>query len=220
VRHPPPSELPTTDIPPAPPRPAAEDAPTPSRSHREDPLRRAALIGAAAGVPLLVALIVLVNVVGGRSGGKSGPVAEISGTTAAPSGELPVLSVPTPPVTAEATRSCPALLQALPTRLVDEPARRVRSVSPYVRAWGDPAVVLVCGVQRPARFTVGAALIQIDGVQWFVDTSDPNTVVWTAVDRPVYVQVRVPASTDSASVTELTAPLSRTLPARKPSPGS
>jgi hypothetical protein len=57
-------------------------------------------------------------------------------------------------------------------------------------------------------------------VQWFVDTSDPNTVVWTAVDRPVYVQVRVPASTDSASVTELTAPLSRTLPARKPSPGS
>jgi Protein of unknown function (DUF3515) len=163
---------------------------------------------------------VLVNVVGGRSGGSSGPVAEISGTTAAPSAALPVLPVQTPPVTAEATRSCPGLVQALPSRLVGEPARRVRSASPYVRAWGDPAVVLVCGVQRPAKFTVGASLIQIDQVQWFVDTSDPSTVVWTAVDRPVYVQVRVPASTDSASVTELTAPISRVLPQREPSPGS
>ena len=63
-------------------------------------------------------------------------------------------------------------------------------------------------------------LIQIDGVQWFVDTSDPKTVVWTAVDRPVYVQVRVPSSTDSASVTELTSHITATLPQQAPAPGS
>jgi hypothetical protein len=182
-------------------------------------VRRAALIGTAVGVPLLVALIVLVNVIGGRSGGNSGPVAEVSGPTA-PASDLPVLDVPTPPVSADADRSCPQLVQAVPSLLVGEPARRVRSASPYVRAWGDPAVVLICGVDRPAKFVVGAALIQIDQVQWFVDTSDPNTVVWTAVDRPVYVQVRVPASTDSASVTELTGTISKVLPARKPTPGS
>jgi Protein of unknown function (DUF3515) len=161
---------------------------------------------------------VLVNVLGGRSSGNSGPVAEVSGTTAPATG-LPVLSVPTPPVTADADRFCPHLVQTVPTRLVGEPARKVRSASPYVRAWGDPAVVLICGVERPARFVVGAALIQIDQVQWFVDTSDPKTVVWTAVDRPVYVQVRVPASTDSASVTELTGTISTVLPARRPTPG-
>jgi hypothetical protein len=182
-------------------------------------VRRAALIGTAVGVPLLVALIVLVNVVGGRSDGNSGPVAEVSGTTA-PATDLPVLSVPTPPLTADADTSCPRLVQAVPARLVDEPARKVRSASPYVRAWGDPAVVLVCGVPRPAKFVIGASLIQIDQVQWFVDTSDPDTVVWTAVDRPVYVQVRVPASTDSASVTELTGTISKVLPAVKPTPGS
>jgi hypothetical protein len=81
-------------------------------------------------------------------------------------------------------------------------------------------VVLVCGVDRPAKFVVTAGLIQIDGVQWFVDTGDPKTVVWTAVDRPVYVQVRVPASTDSASVTEISDQLAKVLPAQPPQPGS
>jgi hypothetical protein len=182
-------------------------------------VRRAALLGTAVGVPLLVALIVLVNVLGGRSGGHPGPVAEVSGTTAPATG-LPVLHVPTPPVSADAGRFCPRLVRAAPARLVGEPARTVRSASPYVRAWGDPAVVLVCGVDRPAAFVVGASLIQIDQVQWFVDTSDPDTVVWTAVDRPVYVQVRVPSSTDSASVTELTGTVSTVLPPRDPTPGS
>jgi hypothetical protein len=163
---------------------------------------------------------VLVNVLGGRSGGNDGPAAEISGTTAPPGRNLPVVDVRTPPVSAAAAKSCPQLVQALPARLVGEPARKVRSASPYVRAWGDPAVVLICGAERPAKFVVGASLIQIDQVQWFVDTSDPDTVVWTAVDRPVYVQVRVPASTDSASVTELTGTISKVLPAVKPTPGS
>jgi hypothetical protein len=129
------------------------------------------------------------------------------------------VTVQTAAPTGEADVACPVFVDSLPGRLVDETPRRVKSTSPYVRAWGDPAVVLVCGVDRPAGFTVGAGLIQIDDVLWFVDTSDPKTVVWTAVDRPVYVQVRVPASTDSASVTELTSHITATLPAQTPQPG-
>ena len=169
-------------------------------------------------MPVVVALLVVVNVVG-RPSGRSGGVADVSGTTSAARDKLPVLSVLTAPPSAEAGSACPALVDSLPGELVGETDRRVRSTSPYVRAWGNPAVVLVCGVDRPARFAVGAALIQIDGVQWFVDTSDPKTVVWTAVDRPVYVQVRVPASTDSAAVTELTAHITKALPAQEPQPG-
>jgi hypothetical protein len=169
-------------------------------------------------VPVIVALVVLVNVVG-RPSGRPGPVADVSGSTSSGRDKLPALTVPTAPPSAAADSACPALVDSLPGELVGETDRRVRSTSPYVRAWGNPAVVLVCGVDRPTRFTVGAALIQIDGVQWFVDTSDPKTVVWTAVDRPVYVQVQVPASTDSAAVTELTAHLTKTLPAQAPQPG-
>ena len=78
--------------------------------------------------------------------------------------------------------------------------------------------MLVCGVDRPEGFTVGAGLIQINGVQWYVDTGDPEVTVWTAVDRPVFVEVQVPASSDSAGVTELTVPIAEHLEQRDPQP--
>jgi hypothetical protein len=66
---------------------------------------------------------------------------------------------------------------------------------------------------------VGASAIQINGVQWYVDTADPETTVWTTVDRPVYVEVALPASVDSAPVTALTTGLAQALPFQEPVPG-
>jgi hypothetical protein len=43
--------------------------------------------------------------------------------------------------------------------------------------------------------------------------------VWTTVDRPVYVQVSLPSSVDSAPVTALTPQIAATLPYREPTPG-
>jgi hypothetical protein len=100
-----------------------------------------------------------------------------------------------------------------------EPSRRVQSDSPYAYAWGDPAIVLVCGVDRPEGYVTGAAAIQINGVQWYVDTSDADSTVWTTVDRPVYVQISLPPSVDSAPVTALTPQIAQTLPYREPTPG-
>jgi hypothetical protein len=42
--------------------------------------------------------------------------------------------------------------------------------------------------------------------------------VWTAVDRPVHVQVQVPATSDSAGVTELTVPIAQNLEQQDPAP--
>ena len=196
-----------TDRPPAPP---------------EDPLRRIALLTFAVLVPLVVAVVVLVNVLGGRAGapdhsGHGGP-ADIGG--GAPSGraDLPVLPVEVPPVTPEADASCPAVMSGLPLDLQAEPSRKVQSDSPFAYAWGEPPVVLVCGVPRPAGYVVGASAIQINGVQWFVDISDPAKTVWTTVDRPVYVEVTLPPSVDSAPVTALTVPIAQALPYREPEP--
>jgi hypothetical protein len=169
-------------------------------------------------VPVVVVLAVLVHVRGGSGGGNSA-AAEVSGGKPTPRGDLPVLPVKVPPVTPEADASCPALMSTLPLELAGQPSRRVQSDSPYAYAWGDPAVVLICGVDRPAGYVAGASAIQINGVQWYVDTTDPDTTVWTTIDRPVYVQISLPASIDSAPVTALTTQIAQALPYRDPQPG-
>jgi hypothetical protein len=172
-------------------------------------------------VPVVVVLVVLANVLGGGTGGGTDgadPPAQVEGGTASPRGDLPVLPVPVPEVTPEAEELCPGLMADLPLELAGEPSRRVDSDTLFAYAWGDPPTVLICGVDRPDDFTVGAGLIQINGVQWFVDTSDPDVTVWTTVDRPVYVEVQVPASSDSAGVTALTVPIAANLEQRDPDP--
>ena len=172
-------------------------------------------------VPVVVAVVVVVNVLGGRSEdrtGSEGP-AEIEGSVPSLRADLPVLPVEVPPVTPEADASCPAVMSALPLDLQGEPSRQVQSDSPFAYAWGEPPVVLICGVERPAGFTAGVSAIQINGVQWYVDISDPDTTVWTTVDRPVYVQVSLPAEVDSAPVTVLSTPIGQALPYREPTPG-
>jgi uncharacterized protein DUF3515 len=180
-------------------------------------LRRAALLVTAVVLPVVIALAVVINVVGRRS--DAGPPAVVEGTTTAPrGGDLPVLPVDTPPVTPAADLACPTLMQQLPIDLAGDTARLVRSDSPYAYAWGDPAVVLICGVDPPAGFVVGAASVVVSGVEWYVDTSDPDAVVWTTVDRNVPVQVRVPASSDSAGPTVLSPIIATALPYTEPTP--
>jgi hypothetical protein len=174
-------------------------------------------------VPVVVAVVVLVNVLGGRSeepdrSGGDGP-AEVEGSAPSGRADLPLLPLDAPPVTPEAEASCPALVSALPFELLGEPSRRVQSDSPFVYAWADPPVVLTCGVERPAGYVAGVPAIQINGVQWYVDISDPETTVWTTIDRPVHVQVAVPASVDSAPVTALTTAIAEALPYQEPTPG-
>ena len=163
---------------------------------------------------MVVAAVVLTNVLGGEDDGP----ARVEGSTSPQRDQLPVLPVEVPPVTPEADATCPALMEKLPLELVGEPSRLVQSDSPFAYAWGDPPVALVCGVDRPAAFAPDSALYQINGVFWFVDDSDPDTTVWTAVDRPVYVEVQVPASIDSAPATVLSTTIAEVLPYQAPDP--
>jgi hypothetical protein len=169
-------------------------------------------------VAVVAVLLVLVNRQRDEVNNADSPVADVSGTTADPRGKLPPVKVDTPAVTPAADLACPVLMGQLPLELAGETSRLVQSDSPFAYAWGDPAVVLICGVAPPAGYVVGASAIQIDGVQWFVDTSDPDTVVWTTVDRNVPVQMRVPASTDSALVTAASSIIATAIPYTDPTP--
>jgi hypothetical protein len=171
-------------------------------------------------VAVVAVLLVLVNVQRDDEPADSGSaVADVSGTTSAPRGDLPPVQVDTPDVTPAADLACPVLMGQLPLELAGETSRLVDSDTPYAYAWGDPAIVLVCGVDPPAGYVVGTSTIVISGVEWFVDDSDPDVVVWTTVDRNVPVQVSVPTSTDSASVTALCPIISTALPYAAPTPG-
>ncbi|MCZ2824059.1 MULTISPECIES: DUF3515 family protein [unclassified Modestobacter] len=200
--------------------PAPDPAPGQATPPPADPLRRAALIATAVLVPLVVVLLVLVNVVGRGSEEEPDAVAEISGTSSAPRAELPALPVDTPDITPEADLACPALMSQLPLELAEETSRRVDSDSPFAYAWGDPATVLICGADPPAGYVIGGPqTLLVSGVEWFVDTTDPDVYVWTTVDRNVPVQVRVPASSDSAAPTALSPLIAGAIPYVEPTPG-
>ncbi|MDQ1625279.1 MAG: hypothetical protein QOJ49_777 [Actinomycetota bacterium] len=75
--------------------------------------------------------------------------------------------------------------------------------SPLTAAWGDPAVVLRCGVGAPPGLVATSEVLEIDGVEWFLADSAPG-YRFSTVRRVAVVEVRVPASVPRA---EATAPL-------------
>jgi len=179
-----------------------------------------ALLTTAVLVPLVVVLLVLVNVLG-RDDADQTPdeVADVSGTAPAPRGNLPPVPVDTPDVTPAADLACPVLMGQLPLELAGETSRMVDSDTLFAYAWGDPAVVLVCGVDPPAGYEVGGPqTLVVSGVEWFVDISDPDVYVWTTVDRIVPVQVTVPSSSDSAAPTALSPIIATAIPYVEPTP--
>jgi hypothetical protein len=91
--------------------------------------------------------------------------------------------------------SCSELLDAAPRELADESSRKVTG-SEYAVAWGDPAIVLLCGVAR-AKSAQGDPCFSRDGIGWTIpaeqaDDLDADLVMTLAFRTPV-LQVRVPA---------------------------
>ena len=198
------------------------DRPTPGPPPA-DPLRRAALLATAVLVPVVVVVLVLVNVLRPDDAGEGGSpeVADVSGTApAARDEDLPPVVVDTPDVTPAAELACPVLMAQLPLELAGETSRMVDSDTLNAYAWGDPAVVLVCGAAPAAGYVVGGPqTLVVSGVEWFVDLTDPDVYVWTTVDRIVPVQVTVPSSADSAVPTALSPIIATSIPYVEPTPG-
>jgi Protein of unknown function (DUF3515) len=179
-----------------------------------DPVRgRAALVATAVAVPVAVLLAFAFNSAARpHRSDPPAPTPPAPAPTAARS--LPPLAVPVPPGPDPAAAPCRTLAAKLPATLRDLAGRPVRPAAASTRAWGDPAVVLRCGVPRPAGYSLTAKnLFGINGVTWYVQPG-PGRSVFTAVDRSVYVEVSVPAAADSAPVAALSTVVGQALPAR------
>jgi hypothetical protein len=182
--------------------PAPPVPPEPPESRRARP----AVLATAVALPVTVVLVLLFARLGSGDDPASAPAP--SATTAA---ALPAIPVAPPPALDEAAqKACQELVSALPTTLGDRPARPARSSSPYVAAWGEPPVVLRCGVERPAAYRSDSEVFDIGGVRWFPVTRGTSTV-WTVVDRSVFVEVTAPTADASDPVARLSTSVSRAL---------
>jgi hypothetical protein len=108
-------------------------------------------------------------------------------------GAVPV-DAPTPE--GEAARSCAALVDDLPGTVADLDRREVEAGDAPAAAWGDPAIVLTCGVGPPRGLDELATCQETNGVGWFIPeaqiTGEPEDIVMTTIDRVPRVQVRLP----------------------------
>jgi hypothetical protein len=89
-------------------------------------------------------------------------------------------------------RACAELLEALPDVVSDAVRRDVEPASEQVAAWGDPPIILRCGVASPPEYRRDAQLLDVEGVGWFPVDGEGGTF-FTATDRRPYVEVAVPA---------------------------
>ncbi len=116
---------------------------------------------------------------------------------AASCGKEPV-SIPTLRLTADDQAVCQRVVNALPDRVAEQSRRKTQPAEALGGAWGDPPIVLQCGVGVPDGFTRASSCQSADGVGWFVPDSQveaqsADVVMSTAGYRPV-LQVTVPAT--------------------------
>lgn len=90
-----------------------------------------------------------------------------------------------------AEQACSALLAALPEVVDDAVRRDVEPDQPGVAAWGQPPIILRCGVGLPSGLDPTLAVLELSGVGWRSLPGEGGTFFYTA-DRAVVVEVAVP----------------------------
>ena len=104
------------------------------------------------------------------------------------------VDIPAPALDDEEAAACADLVDALPDQLVDQ-ERRGPDVA-HGAAWGDPAVVLRCGVDEPAGFDELSTCQVVNDVAWYIPqeqvTGEPVDIVMTTVGRRPNVEVALP----------------------------
>lgn len=109
------------------------------------------------------------------------------------------------------TPACTSFMAALPATLAGERRRQLDEAQPGVAGWGDPAVLVRCGLPNPASFSCSARLSVVNQVAWFqLDSTDGTTFV--AMDRAVRVAVTLPTGVGVSALQEVSVVLAATLP--------
>ncbi|WP_432836064.1 DUF3515 domain-containing protein [Dactylosporangium sp. CA-092794] len=111
---------------------------------------------------------------------------------------------------------CRALIAQLPDPLGGLARRQVTSGPEQNAAYGEPPIVLGCGVPQP-DIPPDAQLLGLSNVCWYPDERSAETV-WQTVDREVALRVVVPKGADGSWLVNLSAPIVAAVPATTPGP--
>ena len=86
--------------------------------------------------------------------------------------------------------ACAALAEHWPADISGMAARQVSVTSPAARAWGDPAIVAICGYPPPGPST--AECVSVDGVDWVIQRRSDG-VQFTTYGRSPAMDVLIPS---------------------------
>lgn len=124
-----------------------------------------------------------------------------------------------PPQANTQAASCTKVLEKMPVTLGQLKPRIVHTHpdSPYVVAWGEPAVMVACGADRPAALHAGSAAQFIAGGElsgpYYDVTKHADANVYTTVDRAAYVAITIPSKYQAANyLPELSRDIAAALP--------
>lgn len=100
---------------------------------------------------------------------------------------------PTMPNTA---KDCDALYADLPQSVADQGRRDVKDTVAAV--WGDPPIILRCGVEKPARLDRVSQCFVIDDVGWFQESTSDGWL-FSTIGREYFLSVEIPARYEPAA---------------------
>jgi hypothetical protein len=159
-------------------------------------------------------VVILALVLGNATNATNDSKKPTSSGTPAPSA-LPPVSAIAPPANPATAGACTKLLTALPVQLGELAPRIVHPEpdSPFVVAWGDPAVVLRCGVARPNGLSAGSSkfVLVVNGVNFF-ESKQGTTRLFTSIDRSAYTEVDVPSSYAQPALGAIADAIAKVLP--------
>ena len=133
--------------------------------------------------------------------------------------DRPPGDAPGPAAPVDVAATCARLIGALPDALSGGELRRrpVTTDADRTAAWGDPAVLLRCGVPAPERLSEPFQLGPLDRDLVTFNVRDVGAAfLYTSVERTVNVSVQVPDAYPGTTLQPLTAPILDMLPLAAP----
>ncbi len=91
---------------------------------------------------------------------------------------------------------CKALLADVPRSVADQ--QNVDVPGRVAAAWGDPAIILRCGVEKPEALVPSSRCFEVSDVGWFAETT-ADGYLFTTIGRAFHVSVEVPKTYDPAA---------------------
>ena len=111
--------------------------------------------------------------------------------------------------------NCKGLFADRPLKVAGQKNRMVKGEN--ASAWGDPAIILRCGVEKPKDLGPASRCDMVDDVGWFSETTSDG-YLFTTIGRDYYVSVEVPDdyAPEADALADLADSVARHDPVKKP----